>query len=121
MKVLSPRVHAPLDFGLVASFALAPSLLGFGGIAAALAYVIATGVLVGSLATDYPLGIVKVVPFPIHGYAELTSAVLFVAMPFLFRFHHSPGSRNFFLVMGLGTMVVFILTDYRAGERSVGA
>jgi hypothetical protein len=121
MKVLSPRVHAPLDFGLVASFALAPSLLGFGGIAAALAYVIAIGVLVGSLATDYPLGIVKLVPFPIHGYAELASAALFVAMPFLFGFHHAPGSRNFFVVMGLGTIVVFILTDYRAGKRSAGA
>jgi hypothetical protein len=121
MKILSPRVHAPLDFGLVATFALAPSLLGFGGIAASLAYVIAAGVLVGSLATDYPLGLVKIVPFPIHGYAELASAVLFVAMPFLFGFHHAPGPRNLFIVMGVATILVFILTDYRAGERSGGA
>ena len=118
MKLLSPRLHAPLDFALVAGFALAPWLLDFGGAAALLAHVIAAGVFVGSIATDYPLGIVKLVPFPIHGYAELASAFLFVAMPFLFGFGGVAASRNFFMFMGVGTIFVFILTDYRAGERA---
>jgi hypothetical protein len=117
VKRLSPRLHAPLDFGLAASFALAPWLLDFGGVAASLAHVIAAGVFVGSLATDYPLGIVKLVPFPIHGYAELASAFCFVAMPYLFGFGGVAASRNFFIFMGVGTIFVFILTDYRAGKR----
>jgi hypothetical protein len=96
------------------------SLLGFGGIAATLAYVIAAGVFVGSLSTDYPLGILKIVPFPIHGYAELGSAFFFVAMPFLFGFADAVAPRNFFIFMGIGTIFVFILTDYRAGERGAG-
>jgi hypothetical protein len=113
-------LHAPLDFGLVVSFALAPWLLSFGGAAATLAYVIAAAVFVGSLATDYPLGIVKLIPFPVHGYAELASAFLFVAMPFLFGFGGVAASRNFFIFMGVGTVFVFIFTDYRGGERPRG-
>ncbi len=33
MKFINPRVHGYLDYALVALFALAPTLFGFGGIA----------------------------------------------------------------------------------------
>jgi hypothetical protein len=68
IKFLSPSLRAPLDYGLVAGFALGPFLLGFSGIAATLSYTIAALVLVGALITAYPGGIVKLVPFPLHGY-----------------------------------------------------
>jgi len=119
MKVLSPRAHAPVDYLLVALFGLAPTLFGFGGIAATLSYALATGVLVMSLLTAYPLGLLKIIPFPVHGYIELAAAPLLIAAPFLLGFDGIESARNLFVVTGAAYAIVFLLTDYEAGESTI--
>lgn len=119
MKVLSPRAHAPIDYLLVALFGLAPTLFGFAGIAALLSYVIAVGVLMMSMLTRYPLGVFKVIPFPVHGYVELAAVPLLMAAPFLFGFDEREIARNFFVLTGAAYAVVWLVTDYAAAETDV--
>ncbi len=116
MKVLSPKVHGYLDFSLIALFALAPTLFGFGGIAAVICYAVAVEHLVLTLVTAFPMGIAKIVPFPIHGAVEAIAAPLLLASPWLFRFADMQAARNFFLAAGLLVGVVYLLTNYRAAE-----
>jgi hypothetical protein len=117
MKILDPRPHGYIDYLAVVLLALAPWLFGFGGVAATLCYVLAVLQLGMSLVTAYPLGVVKLLPFTIHGGVELATSIFLIVAPWLFRFSGFNAARNFFIVAGLGLLLVFALTNYKAAER----
>ncbi|UQA57161.1 SPW repeat domain-containing protein [Polyangium aurulentum] len=112
MKILSPRVHGYLDYLVVALLFLAPTLFGFGGIAASICYVLAPIQLVMSLLTAYPLGVAKVIPFPVHGGIELVTSIGLLAAPWLFGFSALDNARNFFIVAAVGLGLVWATTNY---------
>ena len=114
MKLLSPRVHGYLDLVVIAAFALAPTLLGFGSRAASLCYVLAGLHATLTLLTAFPMGLLKMIPFPVHGGLEATMAPLLVAAPWLVGFSRVGAARNFYIASGLVLGVVWLLTDYRA-------
>lgn len=116
MKILSPRIHGYLDYVLVALFLLAPTLFGFAGAAATLCYVLAAVQAGMSLLTAYPLGIAKIVPFPVHGALEAAVAVFLFASPWVFNFSYVDAARNFFIASGVLLSLVWIVTDYRAAS-----
>ena len=113
MKILDSRTHGYLDYLTVLAFAVAPSLLGFTGTPATVSYALAVIHLSMTLLTAYPLGAVKVIPFPIHGMVELFVGALLVAAPYLLGFAREGAARNFFAASGIVTLVVFLITDYK--------
>lgn len=116
MKILNPTIHGVLDYGLALAFLLAPNLFGFSGTAATLSYVIGAVYIVAALTTRYPLGLVKLIPFTVHGWLESAMAVGFIVFPWLFGFADDAAARNFYLVAGVGLLVVVALTDYKAAD-----
>ena len=70
MKIISPRMHGYLDYVTVVAFLLAPTLIGLTGLPAMLAYLLAGVHLLMTLLTEFPLGIVKLIPLPLHGWVE---------------------------------------------------
>jgi hypothetical protein len=119
MKVLSPRVHGMLDYATVALFALAPTLFDFSGPYATACYVLAGGYLLITLLTDFPMGVARVIPFPMHGGLELVSGLALLAVPFLFGFHDdNHEARNFFMGMGILFLGSWLLTDWRADTHA---
>lgn len=119
IRILPPRVHGVLDYALVVLLALAPTLFGFGGIAAGILYVVAAMQLLMSLLTNYPLGAAKVVPFQAHGRAEIFTAVAFVVMPWLLGFAGIDAARNFYLIAGIGLALLWTITDYKAPDEAM--
>ena len=117
MKFLNPRVHGYLDYLAVALLALAPTLFGFGGIAAMLCYALAVAQLGMSLLTAYPLGIKHVIPFTVHGGVEVAVTILLLVAPWLLGFEGNLSARNFFLAAGIGLGLVYLTTDYRAADE----
>ncbi|UYZ62785.1 SPW repeat domain-containing protein [Hymenobacter weizhouensis] len=114
MKVISPRVHGMLDYGTVALFALAPTLFNFEGPYATVCYLLAAGYLLITLLTDFPMGAMRVIPFPVHGGLELVSGLAFLAAPFVFGFNDlNETARNFFMIMGVVFLGTWMLTDWR--------
>ena len=108
-KPISPRTHGILDYITVAVFALAPLAFGLEGLAAGLSYLLAAVHLAMTLATAFPMGVVSVIPFSLHGTVELAvGAVLAVAALFLF----SGAAFWFFFVMGVVILTVWAGTDY---------
>lgn len=119
MKVLNPTVHGVLDYVLALAFLLAPAMVDFSETAANLSTIIGVVYLGASLLTRYPLGAIRMIPFPIHGVIEAIMAASWIFMPWVFGFSGDPAARNFFVAAGVGLLVVAALTDYRStGARA---
>jgi hypothetical protein len=110
---LSPSAHGVADYLSSATFAAAPSLFRFPPAAATLARSLGASYAGLSLATAYPLGAVKVVPFPTHLAMDAVMAPVLAAAPWLFGFAESRAARNFFLAMAGVTAVVTALSQRR--------
>lgn len=112
-KPITPRMHGMIDYATVAATAAAPTLLGFPGRAAMLAYGMAGSYLGLSAVTDYPLSAKRMVPFRTHGIAEAVSGLALPAMPWALGFAGHRRARNFFLGLTGLTFAVAALTDWR--------
>ena len=117
MKIVSPRIHGYFDFLTVVIFLLAPTLLGLSELPAMFAYALAGVHLIVTLASDFPFGVVKLIPFTIHGWIERLVGPSLIALPFIFGFAGEEAARNFYVAMGLVVIVLGLLTDYKGVER----
>ncbi|MCB1949840.1 MAG: hypothetical protein H6940_13490 [Burkholderiales bacterium] len=114
MKVISPRLHGYLDFLTVFIFLIAPTLLGLSQLPAILAYTLAVVHLIVTLGSDFPFGMVKIIPFVIHGWIERIVGPLLIAMPFMLNFSNEEPAKNFYILMGIIVIIVGVLTNYQA-------
>lgn len=115
-KLLAPKTHGYLDYALVLVFSLAPSLFDFSSVPAMLSYWVGGILLTTSLLTRYPLGIIKLIPFPVHGAFELVASVALILAPNLFAFGDQGTAAWFFRGVGISLMGVWAITDYKAAS-----
>src|ERR1700739_1266361 len=111
MKIISDQMHGVLDYVTVIIFALAPSLIGLTGIAAAVSYALAVIHLAMTLATNMPLGVVKIIPMKLHSIVELIVGPVLL-LGGLLAPTLPTASRTFFVVMGLVIFAVWGLSSY---------
>ena len=116
---IGPVTHGILDYASVIFLAIAPRVTGFNGKQATICYVLAAVHLLLTLVTRFPLGVLKVVGFPIHGAIELVVSLLLIVLPWLAGFSRGVLSTRFFVAFGLLLFVIWLLTDYR-GRRTKG-
>src|SRR5688572_30277433 len=113
MNTISLHVHGYLDYVTVVVFLLAPTLIGLTGIPAMLAYALAGIHLAMTLGTDFPLGIAKLIPIPIHSWIERLVGPLLVLVSFIPGFAIDTAAQVFYLVIGVVIILVGLLTDYQ--------
>ncbi len=117
-KPITPFSHGVLDYGSVAFMLAAPSLLGLNGPARTLSYAFAGMYLGVSALTRMPLGLAKVIPFPLHGAIELGTAPALIGLPLLMGAFTTTRERAYFAGL-LGTVLTaFTLTDWQAGAET---
>ena len=112
MKPITPITHGYLDYVTVAVFLLAPKLLGFEGLPALLSWTLAGVHLALTLATDFPLGWLRWLPFWIHGWIERIVGPALVLVAFVPNFSGGGSAFGFYMLMGLVIIAVGWLTDY---------
>jgi hypothetical protein len=113
MKVINPKFHGYLDFVVVAVFLTAPTLLKFSNIPGFISYTLAGVHLALTLMTNFPMGMVKVIPFKIHGLIEMIVGPCLVVLPFVLGFTTDPNALYFYIINGIIILLVWALTDYR--------
>lgn len=119
MKFINPKVHGVLDYVIVFFLFTAPSMFDFTGTdASQLAYLAGGTQLLLSLMTAYPLGVIRAIPFPIHGMVELLAGFGLVAAPWLMGYAEFDTVRNIFVGSGLSVFALWTTTNYRATLRS---
>jgi hypothetical protein len=118
VKLLPAWFHAVADYAV--GILLIVVALAVNGSAGA----VATGVVVGAVVllvsalTRYPLGIVKVLPFPIHSGGDYLAAGLLIAAPFVLNFADAEGGMAaFYVVMGIAVLAVSLITNYQYSPK----
>jgi hypothetical protein len=116
VKILTPKVHGVIDYVSVGTLVLAPSVLGFAGPAALFAYVLAGIHLTMTLLTAFPSGVVKLIPFSLHGLVELVvgPVLLIGAWAVTPLVDLGMVARLFYSAFGVVLIVVWALTQYSA-------
>lgn len=112
MKIISPTNHGYLDFATSFIFLLAPTLFGLNGLPAMIAYGLAIIHLAVTLVTDFPFGLINLIPFTLHGWIERLVGPLLVIIPFILGFAAEAAARNFYIFIGIVIIIVGVLTDY---------
>ena len=116
MKIISSKVHAVLDYLTVAFLAMSPSLFHMDGNLKNFTYGLAIVHLLLTILTRFELGIIKVIPFRVHGTIELVVSIALAAVAFWF--HHDNNTLGFYFYISLSIIIlaVFLLTDYSSGN-----
>lgn len=113
-KVLGPRTHAIVDYSVAALFLTAGALFWKRHKSASLsALLCGTGVMLNSLFTDYPGGIVRAISFETHGKIDVGLAGITASIPGLMGFAEDAQAR-FFEATAVAETLAAGFTDYHA-------
>ena len=115
-KPISAKVHGLIDYLTVPLLLVAGPLFGFEGQPAEITSTLAGVVLVYSLFTAYPLGFVKMISFPAHRVIDIVLGIAMLVSPFVLGYESS--ARNFFVFMGIFSLIVVALTDFSPASRT---
>ena len=121
MKIINPRIHGIIDYLVVLAFVLAPTLFNFSHTPTALCYSVAAIHGLMTLLTAFPMGVVDLIPFKVHGGIELVASFGLAAIPWLFGFVAETAARNFYLASGLAVLCVWMLTAYVSEGHVAGS
>ena len=122
VRLLPAWLHAVADYAVGAVLVLAALITGGTSGAVGTGVVVGLTVLVVSMFTRYPLGVVKVLPFTIHSAGDYLAAALLLAAPFTLNFNDSDsGLTALYIVAGLAVLAVSLITNYQYSDRVQGA
>jgi len=117
VKILNAKAHGCLDYLVVLIFLAAPSVLHLSMLPAAISYTLAAVHLLVTIATDFPLGLLKVLPLKWHGIIELIVGPVLIALPFVLGMGNEPAAQYFYVVNGVVILLVWFLTDYGSAKK----
>ena len=110
---IPPFVHGVIDYGLAALLIAAPFLFAFEADAAtAVAIVAGVLVLIIGACTAWTTGIIKSIPVQAHVMLDYLLAILLIASPFLFGFDDDGSATAFFIIVGVGGLLLAIATRF---------
>lgn len=118
MKIISPKAHGILDYLTVIFLFAAPTLFKMEGNLCTFTYVLAGIHLLLTALTNFEPGIIKVIPFRIHGLIELAVSVALIAVAFWFSSNGSELGFYFYIGLAVVILIVFLLTDFK-GSRNI--
>jgi hypothetical protein len=109
LRVIPTGVHGMIDYAAGGTLYATPALLGLNEApASARTLRLASGAAIASsLLTDYELGVVKLVPMPVHLALDAMSGALLAASPWLFGFAKN-GPRHWLPHALMGTTEVLV-------------
>ena len=116
LRVIPTSVHGMIDYAAGGTLYATPALLGLSDApASARTLRLASGgAIASSLLTDYELGVVKLVPMPVHLTLDVVSGTLIAASPWLFGFAKN-GSRYWVphALMGATEVLIALMSKTR--------
>jgi hypothetical protein len=112
MKPITPARHTIVDVLFCLAMGAAPAALGFGDLPATLCHGIAIGYFVFAMLTNTPSSPIRIIPFRVHGGAEIVAGLGLLAAPWMFGFADVERAKGLFVGAGIVTFAVFALTRW---------
>jgi general stress protein CsbA len=121
MRFIPTRTHGVIDYLVGALLIIAPYILGFADGTAAqwIPQILGAALIGASLLTDYELGVVRMIPMPVHLFLDVAAGLLLAVSPWLFGF----ADRVFWphLVVGVLEIGAGLMTRIRPETAAVAA
>lgn len=115
MKI-NPTLHGVLDYLVVIFLAASPALFQLPEMTAKFTYMLAGIHLLLTVCTDFKPGLIRIIPFRMHGMVEVVVSVALLCMAFYFGGKESVVARNFYIGVAAAVAFVWLLTDYKGEE-----
>ena len=118
VRLLPAWLHAVADYAVGGLLIIVALAVGGSNGAVATGVVVGAVVLVVSMLTKYPLGVVKVLPFTVHSAGDYLAAALLLLSPFVLNFHSvDAGLTAFYIVGGIAVLAVSLITNYQYSPK----
>jgi hypothetical protein len=117
MKFITPNVHGFLDLLGVVFLLLSPGIWGFAGLLATFTYCLAGLHLLLTLLTQFNVGLIKLIPFPVHAAIEFLFAIILLILAYTL-FNHEVKGKLFYIIFGTVVLLTWLFTDYRKAVSS---
>lgn len=116
---LTSKIHGAIDYLVVLFLALSPTLFGLEDVTATFTYALAAIHFLLTIATKFEFGLLKVIPFRIHGVIELIVSIILVGVAFYLGNLEGDLSRNFYLSFAGAVFITWLLTDYKSATTEL--
>lgn len=114
---LNSKIHGVIDYLVVVFLLLSPTLFGLKDITATFTYALATIHFLLTITTKFELGLVKIIPFKIHGMIELIVSIALIGIAFYLGNLEGELSRNFYITFGIAVFITWLITDYKTSSE----
>lgn len=112
MKFIKPDLHGIIDYVVVIFLWLSPTLFELSNYVSMLTYGLGCVHLALTALTDFKYGLIKIIPFRLHGWIELVVSITLIGAPWLLGFSEMPVDRFFYVGFGSAVFVTWAVTDY---------
>jgi hypothetical protein len=118
VRFLPAWFHAIADYAVGALLIVVAVAVGGSAGAVGTGVVVGATVLLVSMLTRYPLGMVKVLPFPVHSGGDYLAAALLLFAPWALNFSSGDsGLTAFYVVAGAAVLLVSLVTNYQYSPK----
>ncbi len=115
---LNSKIHGVIDYVVVLFLLASPPLFGLPEITSMFTYALGRIHLLLTIATKFELGIIKLIPFKLHGIIELIVSLALIAVAFYLGNLEGEVSRNFYLGFGIAVFLTWLITDYKSSSEN---
>lgn len=120
MRIIPTRVHGILDYVIGALVVMSPWLFGFADTAGGpwLHLFIGGAILLSAAMTDFEVGMVRLIPMPVHLMLDAGIGLLALASPWLFDLTSYVGVH---VALGIFEVGAALMTSTQPSRRAVNA
>ena len=112
MKFISPQIHGIIDYLVVLFLFVSPGFFHFAGLLSIFTYALGAVHLLLTILTNYPLGIIKVLPVSLHATVELLVGIVLIVLAYTL-FKTDQYGTIFYVIFGTVVLLTWLVTDYR--------
>jgi SPW repeat len=107
-------VHGLVEYGAGALSILAPFLFSFDSdVATAVSILLGAGIIVLGFMTEAPTGVARNLPIASHVVIDYVLSLFLIVSPFIFGFSDDANATAYFIVIGVGFLLLTVATRYR--------
>ena len=109
---LNSKTHGAIDYAVVLFLWLSPTIFKLPEITSTFTYILGAIHLVLTLATNFEFGVIKIIPFKIHGLIELIVSIALFGAAFYLGKIENDLARNFYIGFSIAVFATWLITDY---------